>query len=109
MPLSLDAPALPALQVRICQHTSCRRAGGDRVLAAFQQADVPGWDIVASSCLGQCGNGPMVLVLPEEIWYCRVHPDEVAAVVERHLRQGKAIAAMLYRKFHPLGEQNGDE
>jgi (2Fe-2S) ferredoxin len=71
-------------------------------LAAFQQADVPGWDVVASSCLGQCGNGPMVLVLPEEIWYCRVHPDEVAAVVEQHLRQGKAIAAMLYRKFHPL-------
>jgi (2Fe-2S) ferredoxin len=42
----------------------------------------------------------MVKILPDEVWYCRVHPDEVPAVVERHLLGGQAIAAMLYQKFH---------
>ncbi|HEY9644848.1 MAG TPA: (2Fe-2S) ferredoxin domain-containing protein, partial [Chroococcidiopsis sp.] len=52
--------------------------------------------IEASGCLGQCGNGPMVLVLPDQVWYCRVQPEEVAAVVERHLRHGHPIQTMRY-------------
>ena len=43
----------------------------------------------------------MVLVQPEEVWYSRVQPDEVPAVVERHLIGGEPVKAMLYRKFHP--------
>lgn len=42
----------------------------------------------------------MVLVLPEEIWYCRVQPGEVNIIVERHLKGGDPVKAMLYRKFH---------
>jgi len=44
--------------------------------------------------------GPMVLVTPEQVWYSHVHPDEVLAVVERHLLGGRPVAAMLYPKFH---------
>lgn len=43
----------------------------------------------------------MVLVMPEEIWYSCVHPDEVPVIIERHLRGGKPVLAMLYPKFHP--------
>jgi (2Fe-2S) ferredoxin len=44
--------------------------------------------------------GPMVLVLPEKVWYCGVKPDEVVAIAQRHLREGKPVTAMLYKKFH---------
>jgi (2Fe-2S) ferredoxin len=87
-------------QVLICQNKTCRRAKAQAVLAAFQAHHLPDWEIVASSCLGQCGNGPMVLILPEQVWYGRVHPDEVPAIVDRHLRGGVPIQAMLYRKVH---------
>lgn len=70
------------------------------MLAAFQQA-LEGVTIQASGCLGQCGNGPMVLILPEQVWYCQVHPDEVPTVIQRHVQQGTPVKAMLYRKFHP--------
>jgi (2Fe-2S) ferredoxin len=43
----------------------------------------------------------MVQVVPDQIWYNQVHPDEVPAIVKRHLRGGQPVAAMLYRKFHP--------
>jgi (2Fe-2S) ferredoxin len=42
----------------------------------------------------------MVLVLPDEVWYGRVHGDEVPTVVKRHLHQGQPVRSMLYRKFH---------
>lgn len=87
--------------VRICQHRSCRKLGAAKVLAAFQQQSIPEVEIQASECLGQCGNGPMVVVLPEKVWYCRVLPDEVGAIASRHLILGKPVRSMLYRKFHP--------
>ncbi|PPS45244.1 ferredoxin [Chroococcidiopsis sp. TS-821] len=82
--------------VMVCQNRTCRKQGAARVLAAFQSHPTPGITIVSSNCLGQCGNGPMVLVLPEQIWYSRVQPAEVPAVVERHLRGGCPVAKMLY-------------
>lgn len=42
----------------------------------------------------------MVLVLPEQVWYCRVSPEEVDAIKIRHLINGRPIQSMLYRKFH---------
>lgn len=86
--------------VLVCQNTACRKQGATQVLAAFQGFSVPDVEVIASQCLGQCGNGPMVLVTPDKIWYSRVHPDEVPAVIERHLQGGCPVKAMLYRKFH---------
>lgn len=89
------------IRVRICQHKSCRKQGAVKVFKAFKALAPADVSIEPSGCLGQCGNGVMVLVLPDEIWYCRVLPEEVGAIVDRHLVQGQPIKAMLYRKFHP--------
>ena len=89
-----------ARTVLVCQSKACRKQGALKVLAAFQAHPVEGVEADASPCLGQCGNGPMVLILPEEVWYNGVHPDEVPAVVERHLQKGEPVKAMLYPKFH---------
>lgn len=88
-------------EVRICQNTACKKSGSLQVLAAFQAQSLLNITIIGSRCLGQCGSGPMVVVLPEETWYSRVLPGEVPAIVERHLKRGEPIKAMLYRKFHP--------
>lgn len=86
-------------QVIVCQNRTCRKQGSPKVLSAFQALPVPEVTIMPSSCLGECGNGPMVLVMPEQVYYWRVNPDEVPAIVERHLRGGKPVKAMIYPKF----------
>lgn len=50
--------------------------------------------------MGQCGNGPMIRVLPEDVWYHQVRPDEVPAIIQRHLIGGQPVQAMLYPGFH---------
>jgi (2Fe-2S) ferredoxin len=87
-------------RVLVCQNRTCRKQGAAKVLAAFQQLSTSEVVVVASSCLGQCGSGPIVLVMPEEVWYCGIRPEEVASVTEQHLQGGKPVKAMLYRKFH---------
>ena len=88
--------------VLVCQNTACRKAGATRVLAAFQAAPLREVTVVDCRCLGQCGNGPMVLIMPEQVWYHRVHPDEVNAIVQRHLQGGEWIKPMLFPKFHSV-------
>ena len=66
----------------VCQNRTCRKQGSARVLAAFQEFDMTNIAIEKSGCLGKCGNGPMVLVLPEEVWYSRVYPQQISIILE---------------------------
>ena len=83
-------------KVLVCQNRTCRKQGAEAVLAAFQAYPVTNVKVIGSSCLGQCGNGPMVLVIPEQVWYCQVQPGEVTAVVKQHLEGGHPVVSMLY-------------
>jgi (2Fe-2S) ferredoxin len=87
--------------VLVCQHQTCPKQGAVAVLRAFR-SNAPS-DVVVKSvgCLGECGNGPMVVILPEEVWYCHVALEDVPKIVEQHLKGGKPVKAKLYRKFHP--------
>ncbi len=74
--------------MRVCQNRTCRKQGAAKVLAAFEAQPFPEVTVSGCGCLGQCGNGPIVLILPDRVWYSRVHPSEVPLLVEQHLRGG---------------------
>ncbi len=44
--------------------------------------------------------GATVRMLPDEVWYCRVKPEQVATIVEQHLNQGEPVTALLHPRFH---------
>ncbi|HEY9619259.1 MAG TPA: (2Fe-2S) ferredoxin domain-containing protein [Crinalium sp.] len=87
--------------VLVCQHRSCERNGSAEVLAAFRAANVTGVFISASDCMGQCASGPTVQVAPDSVWYCRVKPSDVPAIVEEHLKGDRPVEALLHPRFHP--------
>jgi (2Fe-2S) ferredoxin len=87
--------------VMVCQHTSCLKNGSARVLATFKNADLPEDFVVqAAGCQGQCSSGPTVRIIPEEIWYYRVKPEDVPLIVEQHLKGGKPIQEKLNPRIH---------
>lgn len=88
-------------QVLVCQHTNCLANGSADVLAEFLALDTPGLEIIGSECQGQCNMGPTVRVLPDEIWYCRVKPQDVAEIAEQHLKQGMPVDRLLHPRMHP--------
>jgi (2Fe-2S) ferredoxin len=99
----IDQPSSPKC-VRVCQNRTCKKQGALKVLEAFAALPIPDVTVTASSCLGQCGNGPMVLILPDTVWYSGVQPDEVSLLIENHLLGGQRVKQMLYYRFHPQKE-----
>ncbi|MEL6489114.1 MAG: (2Fe-2S) ferredoxin domain-containing protein [Cyanobacteria bacterium J06621_3] len=80
-------------KVVVCQNTTCKQQGSPKVLAAFERCLPDEVTLEASGCLGQCGNGPMVVVLAGEggkkQWYAGVKPAEAFAIAAQHFKKGK--------------------
>ncbi|HZS32373.1 MAG TPA: (2Fe-2S) ferredoxin domain-containing protein [Methylomirabilota bacterium] len=54
-----------------------------------------------SGCFSQCGNGPMIVVYPEDVWYAGVRPEDVPEIVSSHLLGGKPVERLRYRPGKP--------
>ena len=90
----------PLKQVVVCRGRSCRKYSAEKVYSNFKENLPPDTELISVPCLGQCGNGPMVLIEPEQIWYAQVQPKEVKTAIEQHIIGKTPVKGMLYRKFH---------
>lgn len=102
--MSLDAENFPEevkiQYVWVCQHESCCRQGATEVLATFEAYAGERVKVEGVGCQGQCNLGPTVRVLPDEIWYCRIKPENVSEIVESHLQGGEPVQRLLHPRIH---------
>ncbi|MEN6544693.1 MAG: NADH-ubiquinone oxidoreductase-F iron-sulfur binding region domain-containing protein [Armatimonadia bacterium] len=102
-------------RVIICAGTGCVASGSLKVheafLAQIAQAGLPvttelryedgqvaaGEVLVSESgCQGFCQMGPLVTVLPDNILYTRVKPDDVEEIIRTTLQGGEVVDRLLY-------------
>lgn len=87
-------------KIVVCRGRSCRKYQAEKVFDKFQENLPSDIELMSVPCLGQCGNGPMVVIEPESTWYYQVHSDEVETVIQQHIVGKSPVQAMLYPKFH---------
>ena len=89
----------PSHHVAVCTNQTCAADGAPAVLERLRQAarDSEACDarITRSSCLGQCGDGPMVAVYPDGVWYGGVGSDDAGRVVSSHLDRGRIVSDLV--------------
>ena len=44
-----------------------------------------------AGCLDRCGEGPVIVVYPEGIWYTYVDKTDLDEIVEEHLVHGRVV------------------
>ena len=49
-----------------------------------------------SGCFSQCGNGPMAVVYPDDVWYAAVSPADAPELVGEHLVAGRPVERLRY-------------
>ncbi len=87
--------------VSVCAGTGCRANGSLEVTDAFREL-IAGYDhlhveVKNTGCHGFCEKGPLVVILPDEVFYCRVKPEDAAEITETTLLTGEVVTRLLYR------------
>jgi len=50
-----------------------------------------------SGCMGRCGEGPTVVVYPDNVWYRYVDQEDIDEIIDRHLLKGEIVERLRLR------------
>jgi sirohydrochlorin cobaltochelatase len=86
----------PEKHVAVCTNQTCAADGSPAVLERLRQeardSDACDVRITRSSCLGRCGDGPMVAVYPDGVWYGGVETEDAERIVSSHLDRERIVS-----------------
>ncbi|WP_299270691.1 CbiX/SirB N-terminal domain-containing protein [Halorientalis sp.] len=89
----------PEKHVAVCTNQTCAADGAPAVLESLRQAvrDSEECDarVTRSSCLGRCGEGPMVAVYPDGVWYGGADEDDADRIVSSHLDRDRIVSDLV--------------
>lgn len=89
-------------RIVLCAGTGCVSSGvldvRNALLQELTQRNIATqYEVVTSGCHGFCEQGPLVIVHPEDILYCRVQAGDIPELVEKYLIGGQVVERLLYR------------
>ena len=87
--------------ILVCGGTGCTSAKSMEIIARLEEElKEHGLDqeiaVVKTGCFGLCAMGPIMVVYPEQVFYCMVTPDDVPEIVEEHLVKGRPVQRLIY-------------
>lgn len=89
------------LQILICKGTGCVSARSDLIKENFDKAiekyKIRDVESMITGCFGFCGEGPIVKVEPDNVFYTHVSPDDVNEIVAEHIPHGRPVKRLLYK------------
>jgi len=95
-------------RVLVCEGTGCVSSKSPEIRMALERAIQElglgeKIEVGFTGCHGFCQQGPIVVVEPEGIFYCRVSPQDAKDIAESHLVGGEPVKRLLYR--HPVTKE----
>ncbi len=100
--------------VTICSGTGCHASRSDKVYQAFvDQLDRHGLDdrveILRTGCHGFCERGTIVTILPQDVTYMRVKPDDVAEIVDKSVLTNEVVDRLIHHDDDGQGVLREDD
>lgn len=89
--------------IMVCGGTGCVSADSLEIVEKFKGAlsdagysDEVG--VIKTGCFGFCGQGPIVKIHPDNVFYVKVSPDDVSEIVGEHIIKGRTVQRLLYQE-----------
>jgi NADH:ubiquinone oxidoreductase subunit F (NADH-binding)/(2Fe-2S) ferredoxin len=93
------------MHLLVCGGAGCRSSESSLIAENLRkeieekglQSDV---QVIMTGCFGFCGKGPVVKVLPDDIFYVQVKPEDAPVIVAEHVIRGRHVSRLIY--FDPV-------
>ncbi|OPL09638.1 MAG: NADH dehydrogenase [delta proteobacterium ML8_F1] len=88
-------------QVMVCGGTGCIASESDVIIDRFREGlaslGLEGEvQVLKTGCFGFCGQGPIVKIHPDNVFYVKVTPADVSEIIQEHLIKGRRIERLLF-------------
>ncbi len=95
-------------RILVCEGTGCVSSKSPEIRVALEKfIDLHCLggkvEVGFTGCHGFCQQGPIVVVEPDGIFYCRVKPADAKDIAESHLMGGEPVKRLFYR--HPVTKE----
>ncbi len=51
-----------------------------------------------AGCFGVCEQGPIMVVYPEGVWYCRLDEAAIDRIIEEHFKGGRIVEEFCFHR-----------
>lgn len=100
------------MNIMVCGGTGCMSSESDVIISLFEKKlEKIGYDkeiqVVKTGCFGFCGQGPIVKIHPDNVFYVKVTPQDIDDIVNEHIIKGRKVERLLYEepnKHEPIEE-----
>ena len=73
-------------------------AAFDHMKARVKKLGLSGQDKVRinrAGCFDRCGEGPLLVIYPQAIWYTYVDADDIDEIIDSHILNGKTVERLM--------------
>lgn len=91
-------------EIFVCCGTGCRANNSLKIASGFEKIlkenkkNIPVYRYLKKTgCHGFCERGPLVVIMPEEIFYCKVKEKDIEEIYEKTILKNEIINRLLYK------------
>lgn len=103
------------MNIMVCGGTGCISSESELIIKLFEnELTKLSYDkevqVIKTGCFGFCGQGPIVKIHPDNVFYVKVKPSDVEEIVKEHIVKGRKVERLLYEEpeKHRLIEEHKD-
>jgi NADH:ubiquinone oxidoreductase subunit F (NADH-binding)/(2Fe-2S) ferredoxin/Pyruvate/2-oxoacid:ferredoxin oxidoreductase delta subunit len=90
------------IELMVCAGTGCVAGGAFQIMEELKdelkkQGLNDEVSVVTTGCNGFCGQGPLMVVLPDNIFYGWLTLDEIPHLVEEHFLKGRPVKKLMFK------------
>ena len=87
--------------IMVCGGTGCISCAAEEVIDALRmELAAVQYDkevkVIRTGCFGFCGQGPIIKIHPDNVFYVQVKPEDAGEIVREHIVKGRVVTRLLY-------------
>ncbi len=89
--------------IMVCGGTGCVASHSEDLISALKSELITaGYDqeisVIKTGCFGFCGQGPIVKIHPDNVFYVQVTPNDAEEIVKEHIVKGRTVHRLLFEE-----------